>query len=92
MIKVVRSALLIAVIYFAGSYYYDQPEEIKKDAAAVRDVARALPEPEQVMDSVRATGERADQSVSRAKQRLDFVRDKVQHSIALGSERFTGSD
>ncbi|MCH7598606.1 MAG: hypothetical protein IH973_02535 [Myxococcales bacterium] len=92
MIKVVRNALLIAVIYFAGSYYFDKPEEIKKDAAAVREMVKALPEPEQVMDSVRATGDRADQGVSRAKRRLDTVREKVQHSIALGSERFAGSD
>lgn len=92
MIKVVRSAVLVAVIYFVGSHYFDRPEEIEKDAVAVREMARALPEPEQVMASVRATGDRADERVSQAKQRLDTVRAKIQHSIALGSERFANSD
>lgn len=92
MIKVIRSALLVAVIYFAGSYYFDQPEEIKKDAVALREMAKALPEPEQVLATVRATTERADQRVSQAKLRLDSVRNKVEQSIALGSKRFAGSD
>jgi outer membrane murein-binding lipoprotein Lpp len=92
MIKVVRSALVIAVIYFAGSYYYDQPQEIAKDAKVVREMVADLPEPEQVMAKVRATGSQADRRVSRAKQRLDAVREKVQHSIAKGSERFANSD
>ena len=68
MIKVIRSALLVAVIYFAGSYYFDQPEEIKKDAVALREMAKALPEPEQVFATVRATTERPEQRGSRAKQ------------------------
>ena len=92
MIKLIRSALLVAVIYFAGSYYFDRPEEIEKDATAVRELAKALPEPAQVLAKVRATTPRTEQRVSQAKQRLDSVRNKVEQSIVLGSERFARSD
>ncbi len=92
MNKIIRRALLVAAIYFAGTYYFDRPEEVKKDAAALREMTAQLPEPERVIASVQASREKAGQSVFQAKQRLDYVRDKVQHSIALGTERFAGSD
>ncbi len=92
MNKIIRRALLIAAIYFAGSYYFDRPEEAEQDAAGLREMTAQLPEPERVIASVEASREKAGQSVFQAKQRLDYVRDKVQHSIALGTERFAGSD
>ncbi len=92
MKRVMRSVLLIAVIYLVGSYYFDRPDQVKKDAVAVREMTEKLPEPEQVAASVRATQDRAGETLSRARQRLDSVRTKVQGSIARGSERFTGAE
>lgn len=75
MNKVFCSALVIAMMYFAGSYYFDRPDAAEGGRMPVGD-----------------SEEGADRQVSGAKQRLDFVREKVQDSIALGSERFAGSD
>lgn len=92
MTKTIRRALIVAALYFAGTYYFDRPEEVKKDVAALRQMAAELPEPERVVTSVQATGEKAGQSIFDAKQRLDGVRDKVQDSIATGTQRFSGSE
>lgn len=90
--KTIRRALVIAAIYLAGSYLLDRPEEAKQDVVALRELAAELPEPGAVAESVQETGEIAGQTIFDAKQRLDSVRGKVQNSIALGTERFAGSD
>lgn len=93
MQKTIRRALVIAAIYIAGSYFLDRPAEVKQqDALALREMAAKLPEPKQVVESVQNTGEIAGDTIWDAKQRLDTVRGKVENGIALGTERFTGSD
>ncbi|MCP4037165.1 MAG: hypothetical protein GY944_06090 [bacterium] len=92
MNKVIRGALFIAAIYCVGTYYFDRPEEIKQDVAALQEISAELPEPEQVLAGAKHTGEYAEKTVFRAKQRLDLVRANVSESIATGAERFTGAD
>ena len=92
MQKTIRRALVIAALYLAGSYILDRPEQAKQDAVALSEMAAKLPEPVEVVESVQNTGEVAGDTIWDAKRRLDTVRGKVQHSIALGTERFSDSD
>ncbi len=92
MNKIVRGSLLIAAAYCIGSYILDRPEEVKRDAQALKDMAARLPEPDAVIDKARETGAAAERGVSQAKQRLDDVRHGVSKSIDAGVERFAGSD
>jgi outer membrane murein-binding lipoprotein Lpp len=92
MQKTIRRALVIAAIYLAGSYVLDRPEQAKQDAVALGEMAANLPEPVEVVESFQQTGQVAGDTIWDAKQRLDSVRGSVQHSIALGSERFGNSD
>jgi hypothetical protein len=93
MQKTIRRALIIAVIYFAGSYVLDRPKEVmQQDAVALQEMSANLPQPKQVAESVRNTGDVAGDTVWDAKKRLDTVRGKVQDGIALGTQRFTDSN
>ncbi len=92
MNKVVRASLFIAAAYCIGSYVVDRPEEVRRDAEALKEMASRLPEPDAVIAKARETGEAADEAVTRAKQRLDDVRETVSSRIESGAERFAGTD
>jgi chromosome condensin MukBEF ATPase and DNA-binding subunit MukB len=92
MNKIVRASLFIAAAYCIGSYVVDRPEEVRRDAEALKEIASRLPEPDAVVAKARETGEVADQAVSHAKQRLDDVRETVSSRIEAGADRFAGKD
>lgn len=92
MSKVVRAALFIAVAYCVGTYYFDRPEEVKHDVAALQEIGATLQDPAPVVAKLEESGQYAEQTVFRAKQRLDHVRSSVSESIATGAERFAGGN
>lgn len=92
MNKIVRASLLIAGLYCAGSYYFDRPQEIERDVAALQEMADRLPEPDAVIAEARKKGEVADQTVADARERLDHVRESVSSRIEAGTQRLAGTD
>ncbi len=93
MNSIVRPALVALAIYFAVTYYLDEPDALKSDVAAVQEMTDNMPEArDRLVDGARNAQAKAGETVFEAKNRLDYVKGRVEDSIALGAERFSGSD
>lgn len=93
MNSIVRPALVALAIYFAATYYLDEPDAFKSDVESIHELTETIPDAaDRVVDGAKQAKERGSETVFQAKSRLDGVKERVQDSIALGAERFTGSD
>ena len=93
MNSLVRPALVTLAIYFALTYYLDEPDAFNSDVEALHEMTDNIPEArERVADGAAAAHVKGSETIFQAKSRLDRVKGSVQDSIALGAERFSGAD
>lgn len=91
MHSLVRPILAALAIYFALSYYFDEPDTLVSDVEQIHELTDpASATRDRAEDGVMAAENEGSETIFQAKSRIDGVKGRVEDSIALGAERFAG--